>query len=259
MDPYLETHWGDVHISLITSARDQLQSQMPTGLHVRAEEYVSVQADEDLDGLEEVQFRPDVYVHEPRRSRSRASARTAGTAVAEPVLVPLRSEPRTRRRLRVVESQSGNRVVTAIEFLSPWNKHGPTARRQYWRRRRALLRGKANFVEIDLHRLGPYILAAPLEFIPNNKRTMYRACVIREARPDRVEYYPFSLRERLPSVPIPLRSTDRDATLDLQALVNEAHEKGDYEDADYSVEPEPPLPPADAAWADKLLHAKGLR
>ncbi len=43
MHPYLEARWGDVHTSLITYARDQLQRQMPRELRVRVEEHVTVQ------------------------------------------------------------------------------------------------------------------------------------------------------------------------------------------------------------------------
>jgi hypothetical protein len=38
MDPYLERFWRDVHASLITYARDQLQDRLPTDLIARIEE-----------------------------------------------------------------------------------------------------------------------------------------------------------------------------------------------------------------------------
>ena len=60
MDPYLEWHWGDVHTSLTTYARDQLASQLPSDLRVRVEEYVGVD-EEDGPG---VAFRPEVRVEE---------------------------------------------------------------------------------------------------------------------------------------------------------------------------------------------------
>ena len=42
MDPYLERHWGDVHTSLVTYARDQLQKFLPRDLRARVEERVVV-------------------------------------------------------------------------------------------------------------------------------------------------------------------------------------------------------------------------
>ena len=42
MDPYLEASWGDIHQSLITYSRDQIQSQLPRDLRARTEERVSI-------------------------------------------------------------------------------------------------------------------------------------------------------------------------------------------------------------------------
>lgn len=46
MDPYLEPHWGDVHQSLITYARDQLNGRLPRPLRARTEERVFVEQGE---------------------------------------------------------------------------------------------------------------------------------------------------------------------------------------------------------------------
>ena len=68
------------------------------------------------------------------------------------------------------------------------------------------------------------------------------------------------LWERLPVVKIPLRSTDADALLDLQALVNQCYENGSYDGTlNYAADPEPPLAGADAIWAEQMLGEKGLR
>jgi hypothetical protein len=74
------------------------------------------------------------------------------------------------------------------------------------------------------------------------------------------EYYRFPLRERLPAIAIPLRQTDRDIPLDLQAVLDECAEEGRYvDDIDYAKEPDPPLDRNDAEWADTLLRDQGLR
>ena len=67
------------------------------------------------------------------------------------------------------------------------------------------------------------------------------------------------LRERLPAVRIPLRQSDDDVPLELQPLIERAYDYGAYDDIDYHRDPEPPLGPEDAAWADQLLRSKGLR
>ncbi len=74
------------------------------------------------------------------------------------------------------------------------------------------------------------------------------------------EYYPILLRERLPAIGIPLRQSDDDVPLDLQAMLNECCEEGRYvEDIDYSQQPDPPLEGDDISWADALLREQGRR
>ena len=67
------------------------------------------------------------------------------------------------------------------------------------------------------------------------------------------------MRERLPAIAIPLRQTDRDVPLDLQALLDQCYEAAVYDDIDYREEPDPPLNPDDAQWADSLLREQGRR
>jgi hypothetical protein len=71
--------------------------------------------------------------------------------------------------------------------------------------------------------------------------------------------YGAPLRARLPIIPIPLRPSDPEALLDLQAVVEQCYRNGGYDDIDYTGEPEPRLNKADAAWADALLREQGRR
>jgi hypothetical protein len=47
MDPYLESHWRDIHHSFLTYARDALQEHLPGDLRARLEERVFVEPDFD--------------------------------------------------------------------------------------------------------------------------------------------------------------------------------------------------------------------
>src|SRR5438552_7171583 len=47
MDPYLESHWGDVHARLIIYSSDQLQKSLPKDLRARVEERVFVESSLD--------------------------------------------------------------------------------------------------------------------------------------------------------------------------------------------------------------------
>ena len=114
-------------------------------------------------------------------------------------------------------------------------------------------------MEIDLIRMGPYVLYADECLLPEPHRENYRICVTRSWRADERELYPISIREPLPAICIPLRETDEDAALDLQALIDLAYANGAYDDLDYSKDPTPPLLGDDAKWADDLLRKQGLR
>ena len=63
----------------------------------------------------------------------------------------------------------------------------------------------------------------------------------------------------MPTIGIPLRPTDADAALDLQALIDKCYAAGSGELIDYGRPPLPKLYGSDADWADALLRKKGLR
>ncbi len=58
------------------------------------------------------------------------------------------------RRVEIVDLASGERVVTAIEVLSPANKLPGKAREAYRANQRDFIAAGVNFVEIDLIRQG---------------------------------------------------------------------------------------------------------
>ncbi len=118
MDPYLEQYWRSVHQRLITYAGDQLQAALPRRFRVDVEERVFVAGEFD----EGRTIWPDVHVTERHPSRNSESGTASGTAIAEPVVVELQDEPVTETYLEIVDVASGNRVITAIEFISPTNK-----------------------------------------------------------------------------------------------------------------------------------------
>jgi len=268
MDPYLEVRWGDVHSSLVIYARDQLRAQMPGGLLVRAEEHVTVQiagVGNGQPGKKRGRY-PDVRVVENpsgAAGQSATGAAESALAVADPLVVPLAvldSEPETQRSIQIIDTRSGGRVVTTLEFLSPTNKIDNTGRAAYELKRAELWKARVNLVEIDLLREGPYVLTAPSEELPPEYLRPYRICVVRASQPHQAEVYRVSLRERPPIIRIPLRETDPDARLDVQELIDKAYENGAYDlELDYRVDPVPPLQGDEAVWADALLREKGLR
>jgi hypothetical protein len=263
MDPYLEAYWSDVHAHLIVYACDYLQAQLPRDLRVHVEEHVTVQFPPDENGEPSARQGaeyPDVHVVEHPAGRTEQSAATATLEMAAPLVVSLKLETRTQRSLRIVDTRSGNRIVTAIEIFSPANKIGERGRAAYRQKQEELLQGSVNLVEIDLLREGHHLMAVPTYLLSFSQLAPYRICVIRACRPDQAEVYQASLRQRLPVLRIPLRESDRDVALALQELVEKSYENGGYDGyIDYRVDPQPPLQGDDAVWADALLREKGRR
>lgn len=255
MDPYLEQYWRDVHHGLVTYSRDQLQPRLPGQFRARIEERVFVETDE---GARRVIY-PDVHVVEHPRPRGPDTTSESGVATEEPLVLHIDDEPATQGYLEIIDVGSGNRVVTVIEFLSPSNKVAGQGRDLYLRKQQEVIAAGASLVEIDLTRAGDRVFSVPAERIPLSHRTTYQAVVRRGWHPGQAEVYRMPLDRPLPQVRVPLRETDADVPLDLQALVELCYANGRYDDLDYQVEPNPPLDSADAAWAAEQLRAKGVR
>jgi hypothetical protein len=268
MDPYLERHWGDVHQAIVTYIRDWLQYRLPTDLRARMQERVYI----ELPHARRGEYYPEVRVVE-RQSTARAQA--SGTTVAqnrsatetgdgelllaEPIWIHLDIEPITENYVEIVDVKSGHRVVTAIEVLSPTNKRPGEGQRLYLKKRDDLKLSGANTVEIDLLRGGERVLMVPSALIPPSHRTPYQVCIWRASRPDTFAVYRVPLREPLPVIAIPLRSSDREVALSLQAVLDQCYANGGYDDIDYRAEPDPTLSSDDESWADSLLRDAGRR
>ncbi len=177
--------------------------------------------------------------------------------MAEPLEVPF-LEPETQGYIEIVETRPERRVITVLEVLSPSNKYAGHGRELYRQKQHDLMEGCISLVEIDLLRAGPHVLQVPLGRMPLPYRTPYKVCVHRGWKAS-AEIYRAPLRERLPVIRVPLRQSDADVPLDLQALIAQVYRHGRYDDIDYTVPPVPPLDAADAAWADELLRAAGKR
>jgi hypothetical protein len=256
MDPYLEQFWGDIHHALITYARDQLQGRLPGDLRARVEERVFV----ELPQGQERSMYPDIRVVERGRGKAVSPAAAGAVAVAEPLCMRLHDEPITQGFIEILDLATGRRVVTVIEVVSTSNKRPGDGRKVYERKQEECREAGVNLVEIDLLRAGPWVLLVPEQLIPASHRTTYCVCVYRARSELPGEIYRVPLRERLPTIRVPLREGDADVPLDLQALIDLCYRNGGYEDdIDYSAEPLPPLALEDARWADGQLRKQRKR
>ena len=141
------------------------------------------------------------------------------------------------------------RLVTAIEILSPVNKHSKGAR-EYNEKRLELLETDTHLLEIDLLRHGERIA-----LVGELPRAPYFVFLSRWTRRPKTEIYPIQLRTRLPVVPVPLLLPDPDVPLDLQAALDACFDLVGYERLLDYAQPLADLSAADASWAKEILAA----
>jgi hypothetical protein len=249
MDPYIEGHgfWPDFHASFIVYCRDAILERIPDQYDVRVEMVTQLV---ELT-LEEVKhLEPDLYAAlrqlQPRPSARPAGRKSARIATLEPVTFPKRLVRTTRLRRLRVRRRPEQTVVTVIEILSPSNKAG-RGYYEYQAKRNPPLKEGINLVEINLLAGGrrPEI-ASP--WPPGD----YYALIARAPERPQAGVKCWSVRDSLPTIPIPLRAPDPDVPLDLSTVFAATYERARYARViDYSIPPVAPLSPADRAWATK--------
>ncbi|MBI4675390.1 MAG: DUF4058 family protein [Chloroflexi bacterium] len=256
MDPYLEGEmWMEFHDRLANQISEQLLQRLP-------ERYVALLNKHywlDTGALEIVSdararsIYPDVHVVElPEAKEAVAEYVIANAPARELELVsPIPQEiPALSVEIRDVAER---RLVTVIEILSPANKRGE-GWEEYDAKRLELLGTRTHLVEIDLLRAGQRIhLLGELPPAP------YFVFTSRVQRRPRTQVFPIGLREKLPTIPIPLLPPDPDVPLDLQAAVDTCFNLVRYERLlDYTQPlPPPELGAEDAQWVEEKIRAAG--
>lgn len=245
MNPYLEQDdvWEDFHNSFIVACRAQLTPKVQPNYFVKVEQ--------------------QLYIHEPPASERRylgkgdigvgsimhsGPSQSVGVAPEAPaygfIPAPLDVEKHIYLEIR---DKRDRELVTVVEVLSPSNKRPGADRETYLAKRRQLYLSAVHLVEIDLLRGGPRL---PVQELPD---CAYCVLVSRAGDRPRVALWPLALRDRLPTIAIPLRPPDPDASLDLQEVLHRCYDAAGYGDYIYKDNPQPPLSSEDAAWAALLL------
>ncbi len=253
MDPYLEARWSDVHATLIALIKEALQPTLPRGLRARSEERVLLEeANEPITQS----YRSDVAVVQTTQRRGDERPTESGLAVAvqEPYIVTYSSGPQIDRFVQIIDSSNGNRVVTAIEVLSPWNKSPGRLNEDYQKKLKNYALAEVSVVEIDLLRTPRGRLAVTDVDLPPERRATYYTCVRRGWIDYQWEVYSFPLRLPISPIKIPLRRSDADAILQLQPLIDRVYVAGGHDDIDYSKPVFPPLSHDDQLWAKQVIE-----
>lgn len=253
MNPFLEgSIWPDVHHDLATRIKEQLAPQVVPQYFVRIETYTV----EDTNMEEGVNILyPDVEILKRRQPAHRPFTHTSNSMVATltPVTLSLPT-PKVEVRIPVIEIRDTekNQLITAIEVLSPVNKRKPGLK-PYRKKRRLLQTDGVHLLEIDLLRRGERPFQHPQ--IPD--KTHYMVSLVRGGS-HYVDIWSMSIKNKLPVVPVPLKTPDEDIRLDLGKALADVYEKSYY---GYSINYEGEIPPPtfskeDQTFIDKVLESQ---
>jgi Protein of unknown function (DUF4058) len=242
MNPYLEAIWHDFHERFLPAAAAYLVPQIRPKYFVSIDENVYLH---DVPHDEQKPLgRPDLALIRGQVATYRSSSVGLLEAPAH-VLLP-DQDVESLSYLTIIDRQSRD-VVTVIELLSPTNKRPGEHRAQYLAKRSAIRHSDVHLVEIDLSRGGPPM---PAEVRPSYT---YAVLVSRADQRPTANFWPFGLRDPLPTILVPLRPGDSDARLDLRSILDRVYDESAYEDYIYQSPPDPPLSPDDTTWARALL------
>jgi hypothetical protein len=253
IDPYLEhpDRWSTVHNRLIVAIADVLTPQLLPKYQVDIEKriYEIIGSNSLLVG------RPDVSVQQnPLAQESSTSSSTTVLPTTQPIQVTVPMVEEVSEAYLEVKEAATQKVITAIEILSPTNKKGQ-GREKYERKRQQLLSSLTHLIEIDLLRDGE-----PLPVLEPPGLTDYRILVSRSQTRPIADLYAFNLPDPVPPFPIPLLPEDSEPVLNLKELLDKIYDNSGYSYfIDYSQEPIPALSTEEAIWSHRILQEKHLR
>ncbi len=269
MDPYLEAPdlWPDLHDALASEIRGELNLALPAPYYARLEMRPEVGIVEDGGNERRQRIVPDAaVVRRPVPGVSGggvAVLERPGRALDEAVEVTVTDEPIRHHFVEVRDPTKGHQLITLIEIVSPSNKRNGPDRVAYLRKQGEILESEASWLELDLLRGGERLSPAPelaaivagFDPSPDYLVTLNRAW----RRGGRMAFslYPFTVRDLLPCVPVPLREGEAEVPLDLQLLMDRAYDRGPYRRGavDYEEAPSPPLCEDNAAWGAERVAA----
>ncbi len=192
-----------------------LNRVLPAPYVARADRHVWVDAPETDPRL---LGRPDLYVADPLDAPPGSEAvTTLAASVAAALPYPAR---KGQPFLKIVDARN-HRVVTAVELLSPADKTPGRDRDAYLNKRDDYLASQVNLVEMDLLRAGerpPVVGTVP----PAD----YYFLVCRHFDFPQAGVWPLSVRDPLPSLPMPLNPDVEPPFVQLRAVSGSGLRRG---------------------------------
>jgi hypothetical protein len=245
MNPFLEQEviWHDFQKRFLSAAAAHLAKQVLPRYIVLIDEHVYLH-DLPPETSGSV-IRPDLSV--ARGPESGVVPGAAASVLEAPAEVVLPYMDVERESFLSVHDRQSREVITVVELLSPTSKRPGDNRQRYLAKRADILNSEVHLVEIDLLRCS---MPLPADDRPP---CTYSVLVSRAGQRPRAGFWPFGLRDPLPVVPVPLRTGEPDARLDLRAVIDRIYDESGYQFFIYQREPNPPLSADAATWAKTFL------
>lgn len=247
MDPFLEQQeWEDFHSTFISTLRESLTPDLGPESLVRVKRRIYVEHFNEEPGT---LMRTDVAImaHDAGATFGLSGSSIEadlGTATATVCELPDAAGEHQETRLTIRDRESME-VVTVVELLSPANKRSNSdGRNQYLFRRNECLSSSTHLVELDLLRGG---LRVPMKSpLPAGD---YLALISRSHTRPTCDVYSWTLADRLPTIPIPLKRGDAEPRVSLQQVFDTVWQRASYDRSlDYRKVLDPPLSPAALEW-----------
>ncbi|NJN33906.1 MAG: DUF4058 family protein [Saprospiraceae bacterium] len=130
-----------------------------------------------------------------------------------------------------IRDVANNKLITSIEILSPVNKRNPNLK-IYRDKIKDLYKNGINVLEIDLLRRGTRPFTFTIEKTAHYQMTLWRQ------ETQLADIWLIDLKDKLPVLPIPLKSPDADVFLDLGKALTLTFERSLYDlSIDYKKRP----------------------
>jgi len=250
MDPYLEGYvWPQVHSMLANVILEMLNPKITPKYIAQLDLYMVRDAllGEDI-GI----MYPDVEVvlnnkvEEPQMSHA-SHAQTSPLTVSTPTLTLVD----VKIPVVAIKDRASNRLVTAIEILSPVNKRDPGLE-PYLKKRIELYHAGVHLLEIDLIRRGK----RPVKH--QKLEDCHYTVNLTRAGTSRTDIWGFGVKDTAPIVAVPLAGEDPDVVLDLGEALKIIYKRSMYHlSVDYKeVPPKPPFSESELDWMKNLFTKK---
>lgn len=253
VDPYLESQyfWPDFHHRFMNYWCEVIADRLPDHYDARLEEWVElVESTEEKRGRRESDLA--VSRQNPPLGSPSPVEGAGGVLMVEPVIMlhPAYEEIRDIQ-IRIIH-RPGRDLVALLELLSPTNKIGDGYDKYRAKRNEIFCEQKVHLVELDLLVGGKRLpMRDPL---PTGD---FFALVSRGNQRPQAEVYAWTVRQPLPTIPIPLKAPDPDLLIDLSSIYATVYQRGRYPHIiDYNAPLNVPLPPEELAWAEQIARSR---